>query len=162
MIQCFPSCYLMMTWQQDHQKKTHFRGKFSYIFPLASKLTLGCVHGSHLFHDDGIYHLGCTCRITVPLGAFILFNENLYHYGDVSVFNGEHVMGSPRLFAYVAPEYYVEPTRNNTHKMEMISACQEWEDCSTCVALRGIFKKVIKKTIVKRRIFGIHSLIRIQ
>ena len=96
----------------------------SYLCPLQHDMTLGVFHGSHQF-EGNIIHSGCGGRICIPIGTFILFDSNLYHYGDQSKIVGGCPMYSIRSFSYLVEKNYIGTNTTNVCRLSYKYCCDK-------------------------------------
>ena len=79
-------------------------GRMSYLCPFQNDMTLGVFHRSHQFGGN-IIHSSCGGRICILIGTFILFDSNIYHYGNQSKILGGCSMYSISSFSYLVEKY---------------------------------------------------------
>lgn len=114
-------------------------GRFSIIIPLENDVTIGMLHCSHINFNSPL-HLGGVSRIGIPLGCFILFNFQMYHYGDVTGILGCQPLQSVRAFAYLVEQDYPDPGRIETFKAGEFC---DGDQCPECKRMREVLAPVV-------------------
>ena len=101
--------------KEDEGYPKFWGGRFSFICPLENDVTIGMGHCSHVDFNEP-YHCGSFSRVSIPLGCFIIFNCQMFHYGDQCKLLGCNPQQSVRAFGYLVEEGYKEPKAIQTFK----------------------------------------------
>ena len=127
----------------SHQTRTTVNAmwgsRLSMIVPLKNDITLGMFHCSHVNFNIPA-HCGGVTRVAIPLGCFILFNCQVYHYGDKCKLAGCQPLQSVRAFGYLVEQNYVPPHILETYKAGFFC---DADGCSECLRMRTILKEVV-------------------